>query len=125
MSNKIRLFCILNGDSIPFSVELERNVTVDDLKKAIKNENISELEGIHSSKLVLWHVSILSVPKRQIELSNLTIQEKLKKLDPTSEISEVFGNSPPKKTIHVIVERPSLSVSGITSHSIFFLLLIY
>ncbi|KAF9085911.1 hypothetical protein BGX27_003310, partial [Mortierella sp. AM989] len=46
-----------------------------------------------------------------ISLNNLTAEEREKKLeeleDPTSEISEVFGTAPPKKTIHVIVQRPS------------------
>ncbi|KAG0024322.1 hypothetical protein BGZ80_004284 [Entomortierella chlamydospora] len=105
---KVRLFCILDGDTTAFSVKVESDDTVDELKKAIKSENPNLLCDIDARELVLWHVSIPPLPKKQISLDNLIVSETLKKPveldDPTSEISEVFGTAPPKRTIHIIVQ---------------------
>ncbi|KAF9081546.1 hypothetical protein BGX27_004860 [Mortierella sp. AM989] len=111
-SEKVELFCILDGDSTAFSVNIEASDTVGDLKDAIKKKQAPVLDDIRASDLALWHVAIPSAPKRQITLGSLTDEEKATKKpeeleDSTSEISEVFGSAPPKKTIHVIVQRKS------------------
>jgi hypothetical protein len=111
MASVIKLFCILDGDSSPFSIKIEVNDTVDDLKDAIKEKNPNVFSSTDARELILFHVSIPSAPKILITLSNLTVEERKKKHeeleDPTSEISEVFGTTPAKKTIHVIVQRPA------------------
>ncbi|KAG0012920.1 hypothetical protein BGZ80_011418 [Entomortierella chlamydospora] len=109
-SEKVKLFCILDGDSTAFPVKVATDETVGELKTAIKSENKNLFDDVDSRELTLWSVSIASSPKRQIILDNL-LKEKdntPKELeDPTSEISEVFGTAPAKKTIHVIVRRPA------------------
>ncbi|KAF9090292.1 hypothetical protein BGX27_002295, partial [Mortierella sp. AM989] len=112
MTGGIKLFCILDGDSSPFPVAITPDATVGELKDAIKKKKEPEFDDIAADRLILFHVSISSAPKRQIALNNLTADEESKKKakeleDSTSEISDVFGAAPPKKTIHVIVQRPS------------------
>ncbi|KAF9163381.1 hypothetical protein BGX20_001338 [Mortierella sp. AD010] len=110
-SEKFKLFCIVDGDFSPFPVNIFGDDTVGDLKKKIKEEKQIAFSNIDADTLILWHVSIPSTPKRQITLGNLTDKEKATKKpeeleDPTIEISEVFGLSPAKRTIHVIVIDP-------------------
>ncbi|KAF9991786.1 hypothetical protein BGZ79_003981, partial [Entomortierella chlamydospora] len=109
-SEKVKLFCILDGDSTAFPVKVAADETVGELKKAIKGEKPNDLQDVDADKLVLFRVSVASSPKKQITLSKL-IEEKEctpKELeDPTSEISEVFSTAPAKKTVHVIVQRPA------------------
>ncbi|KAF9416742.1 hypothetical protein BGZ76_004608, partial [Entomortierella beljakovae] len=110
MTQKIKLFCILDGDSSAFPVKLEVEDTIGELKKAIKEENPNDLQDVDADMLIIWRVSIPSAPESVITLGNLigdettAHPERLK--DPASEISEVFGTAPAKKTIHVIVQRP-------------------
>ncbi|KAF9093994.1 hypothetical protein BGX27_001539 [Mortierella sp. AM989] len=111
-SEKVKLFCILEDDSSAFEVKLAPDDSIAALKEAIKGKNPNDLQGVDPDKLVLWSISIPSAPKRKITLANLTDEEKANKKpeeleDSTSEISEVFDTAPPKKTIHVIVQRPS------------------
>ncbi|KAF9090109.1 hypothetical protein BGX27_002332, partial [Mortierella sp. AM989] len=85
-TQKIKLFCILDGDSSSFPVDIPLDVTIGDLKEAIKEKKPNDLQGLEADRL----------------------EKKLEELeDPTSEVSEVFGTTPAKKTIHVIVQRPS------------------
>ncbi|KAG0008054.1 hypothetical protein BGZ80_003913, partial [Entomortierella chlamydospora] len=103
MTSVIKLFCILNGDSSSFSVTIPLDASVGDLKDAVKEKKNPRSDDYAADELALFQISVLSSRKRQIILSNYT-----KELDdPTSDISEVFGTAPAKRTIHVIVQRPS------------------
>ncbi|KAF9993305.1 hypothetical protein BGZ80_008193, partial [Entomortierella chlamydospora] len=93
MANEVTLFCIVDGDSTAFSVDILPGKTVDHLKKKIKEEKSKVFSEVDPDELILWHVSIPSTPKRQITLGNLTDEEKDTKKpeeleDPTIEISE-------------------------------------
>ncbi|KAF9369813.1 hypothetical protein BGX21_005798, partial [Mortierella sp. AD011] len=103
MTNKITLFCIVDKGYTAFSVKLSAENTIDDLKVAIKNRNSNRFDDIAPHELTLWKVSLSSAPERQITLDPLMADELD---DSTSEIAEVFGESPPKETIHVIVQPP-------------------
>ncbi|KAF9895479.1 hypothetical protein BX616_009612, partial [Lobosporangium transversale] len=105
MTTEITLFCIVDGDSTAFSVDILPNKTVDHLKKKIKEEQSPLFDNLRAQDLILFHVLIPSAPKRQIALNNLTADDEANKKpqeldDSTSEISEVFGSTPAKKTIH-------------------------
>ncbi|KAF9195849.1 hypothetical protein BGZ49_002952 [Haplosporangium sp. Z 27] len=106
MANEIKLFCIIDGESTPISIKIRTDETVDDIKKAIKKEKAIQLADIDADKLDLWKVSIPSAPKRTITLDNLEEEDKTELDDSTTEISELFGQDPPKKAIHIIIERP-------------------
>ncbi|ORY88698.1 hypothetical protein BCR41DRAFT_31338 [Lobosporangium transversale] len=126
-SNKVKLFCILDGDSSAFEVKLDADDSIAALKKAIKKEKEPEFDDIAADKLNLWLVSLPSAPKRQIALNNLTANEESRKKpeeleDSTCEISDVFGAAPPKKTIHIIVQRPLAVMARLIALFLFFLI---
>ncbi|KAF9383203.1 hypothetical protein BGX21_001623 [Mortierella sp. AD011] len=103
-TEKIKLFCILDGDSSAFEIKLDADDSISALKKAIKEEKSKALADIDSSDLILFQVAV-SDEGIQVNLDEIDSLTPLTK--GTAEISEVFGISPVKKTIHVIVQRPS------------------
>jgi hypothetical protein len=57
-----RLRCVIEGESIVFTVTVPYHLEVEDLKKAIKGERaMSILKGIDPNLLELWKVSIIDV----------------------------------------------------------------
>ncbi|KAF9342633.1 hypothetical protein BGX26_007146 [Mortierella sp. AD094] len=54
----LTLFCLVDGDSTPFSVDIDASKTVDHLKDAIKLKKPNDFNDIDADKLTLWHVSI-------------------------------------------------------------------
>ncbi|KAG0038792.1 hypothetical protein BGZ83_002997, partial [Gryganskiella cystojenkinii] len=104
--NLVTLFCLVDGDSNPFSVDVNRTKTVDMLKDSIKAKIPDTFHGADAKDFILWRVSIPVSPKKDrngISLANVHSKEEP---DETDDVSEVFQETPPKKTIHVIVTRP-------------------
>ncbi|KAF9158104.1 hypothetical protein DFQ26_007967, partial [Actinomortierella ambigua] len=124
-STLLTLFCIVDGETTAFSVKAPSNDTVDDLKKLIKAEKAPRFDGIAADELTLWRVSIPVLPKKdrkEIRLADVPSKEK-EELDETEDIAVAFAPpkkrsvkslrkkstpfmAPPKKTIHIIVQRP-------------------
>ncbi|KAI8594762.1 hypothetical protein EDD21DRAFT_392969 [Dissophora ornata] len=103
--HRITLFCVVDGETTPFSVDIDSSKTVDHLKEAIKAKKTNDFSDVDADKLTLWCVAIpvVSVDKRRpIVLDEF---DSAAELDPTDDLSDVFGKVPPKKTIHVIVQR--------------------
>ncbi|ORZ19060.1 hypothetical protein BCR41DRAFT_369833 [Lobosporangium transversale] len=115
MTQKIMLFCILDGDSSAFKVQLDADDSIAALKKAIKKEKENDFREIVADKLNLWHVSIVIGDDEDEKTITLSEHPNAKKLCATSKISEIFGTTPEKKTIHVVVQRPSADPSTSTS----------
>ncbi|KAG0042715.1 hypothetical protein BGZ90_009318, partial [Linnemannia elongata] len=104
--NLLTLFCLVDGDSVPFSVDIDASKTVDHLKNFLKTALTPQFDDIPAKDLTLWRVSIPLVPKKDrkdISLSDVPLKEEL---DETDDLSEVFQDKLPKKTIHIIVQRP-------------------
>ncbi|KAG0287865.1 hypothetical protein BGZ98_004454, partial [Dissophora globulifera] len=109
--NRLSLFCLVDGDATSFSIKIPLSDTVDDLKKAIKDEIPDTFNGVDSKNLALWRVSIPVPPKKDrkhISLSDLPSNSR-EELDETDDVADVFADTPPKKTIHIIVQRPPSS----------------
>ncbi|KAF9086174.1 hypothetical protein BGX27_003252, partial [Mortierella sp. AM989] len=114
-SEKIKLFCILDGDSSPFPVNLSCDETVGDLKKKIKEEKPNDLQGLDADKLILWHVFIPieddqddnEDDKPFLLKDHQAEAKKIRAKQAATEIYKLFGTAPLKNTIHVIVERPT------------------
>ncbi|KAF8975604.1 hypothetical protein BGZ46_008990 [Entomortierella lignicola] len=117
MVPKIKLFCVIDKDATIFPVEVAVDDSVGDLKKIIKNEKPIDLADVDADKLNLWKISIPSVPKRIFTLDNLEAEDKTELDDSTADISELFDQDPPKKTIHIIIERPLRDVCSSTRSS--------
>ncbi|KAF8946487.1 hypothetical protein BGZ47_000429, partial [Haplosporangium gracile] len=80
--------------------------TIGKLKKAIKTEKAPRFDDVAADELALWRVSIPVALKK--ERKNISLADVLSKeeFDETDDISDVFDDAPPKKTIRVIVQRP-------------------
>ncbi|KAF9984705.1 hypothetical protein BGZ65_012828 [Modicella reniformis] len=104
--NPLTLFCLAEGETTSFPVEVDPTKTVDHLKELIKTKKSPEFDDFAADKLTLWRVSLPVVPKKDrkaISLADVLMKEEL---DETDDISDVFEEKPPKKTIHIIVQRP-------------------
>lgn len=106
IDNLLILFCVVDGESTPFPVEIESAKTVGQLKDAIKEKKSPEFDDIAADKLTLWRVSITLGPLKDRKPIILSKVESATELDPGNDISDDFEETPPKKTIHVIVQRP-------------------
>lgn len=111
-NNLLTLFCLVDGEWNPFSVEVDRTKTVDTLKDAIKDKNAIAFADVDAKMLTLWSVSIPvsddddddddEVP---IYTNNIPKDDR-KKLKATRELRGVFGVEAAKNMIHIIVQRP-------------------
>ncbi|KAF9993836.1 hypothetical protein BGZ79_001448, partial [Entomortierella chlamydospora] len=108
---KVKLFCIIDGEYSAFPVKIPCDDTVGELKKAIKDEKPNDLQDLDADKLILWRVG---VPDEGNPVNLENVETKTLLIKSTNEISEVFGPAPAKKTIHVIVQRPA-AVPGATN----------
>ncbi|KAG0221957.1 hypothetical protein BGW42_007048, partial [Actinomortierella wolfii] len=103
----LTLFCLTDGEANAFSVEIEPTKTVDSLKKLIKEEKANDFHDVDADKLSLWRVSVPVLPKKDRKPIWLANVPKKEELDETDDIADVFTDVPPKKTIHIIVQRPA------------------
>ncbi|KAG0047173.1 hypothetical protein BGZ89_005029, partial [Linnemannia elongata] len=106
--NLLTLFCLLDGEttSNAFSVKIPSSDTIDDLKKLIKVEQSPDFDDIAANNLTLWHVAHPVIAANKHNPILLSAIDSPTELDPTDDISDVFLEAPPKKTIHIIVKRP-------------------
>ncbi|KAF9112859.1 hypothetical protein BGX30_007159, partial [Mortierella sp. GBA39] len=106
--NHLTLFCLVDGEatSNAFSIEIEQTKTVDHLKDLIKVKKTIDFNDIDADQLTLWRVSIPVVPANKHKPIVLYEVESSTEFDPTDDVSDVFPKTPPKKTIHIIIQRP-------------------
>ncbi|KAG0332554.1 hypothetical protein BG000_009916, partial [Podila horticola] len=86
---------------------------IGDLKDLIKAKKTNDFSDVDSNQLTLWRVTIPITEDDEIPiLLNNVISDK-KKLGPADDISDVFEVRPPKKTIHIIVQRPPQGIMDV------------
>ncbi|PKK73785.1 hypothetical protein RhiirC2_323456 [Rhizophagus irregularis] len=102
----ITLFCLVKGDTIAsaFSVKINRDESISNLKDAIKEKNQNDFAGVDAKRLKLWKVEIAS-DHLDDRLKNLTLNDS-NELLAMDEIGEYWTDDPPKKHINVLVESP-------------------
>jgi hypothetical protein len=110
------LFCLVHGEpaSKAFSVKVQKNDTVDDLKKLIKREKHPRFEDIAADELNLWAVSVPvddTTALKELALEN-NKDKGIQELHPVKKISKVFPDEPPDEHIHVIVVPPFITVEA-------------
>ncbi|KAF9185850.1 hypothetical protein BGZ50_002847 [Haplosporangium sp. Z 11] len=107
MTETLSLFCLLSGElmSNAFKVKLDINSDVSDLKKLIKAEKAPEFDDIAADRLKLWRVTIPIVAGNIHKAVVLNKIDSKTELVPTDEIPEAFKKTPPKKSVHIIIER--------------------
>ncbi|KAG0045505.1 hypothetical protein BGZ83_009310, partial [Gryganskiella cystojenkinii] len=88
--NQWTLFCLIDGEDTPFSIQIPSSKTIDELKKAIKAEKTPEFDDMAADKLTLWKVSIPVLPKKdRTQISLADVSSKVE-LDETDDLSAVF-----------------------------------
>ena len=102
----IILYCVVDGQSTPFPVEISSAKTVGHLKHAIKDENANELRDVDAKQLTLWKVSIPATDDEEIILLDNVAGKDKKKLGSFIRLSKVFPKELPQETVHIIVQRP-------------------
>ena len=108
---EITLFCLFHGELAQhaFSVSILTTSIIDKLKDVIKEKQPNDLRDIDTNKLVLWKVNI-PIDDADAVLKDLILENNeekgIQELLPMDDITNVFP-APPKKHIHVIVERPT------------------
>ncbi|KAG0237786.1 hypothetical protein BGX31_003485 [Mortierella sp. GBA43] len=108
------MWCLVNGmsSSSAFSVDVDPSATIYDLKEAIKAKKSNDFKDIDADRLTLWRVSIpiINDDENPILLDGVGSGDK-KKLGPADELSDVFKEEPPKKTIHILIQCPPSGLS--------------
>ncbi|KAF9943784.1 hypothetical protein BGZ72_003406, partial [Mortierella alpina] len=107
-NNILTLFCLVDGESTSnaFSIEIDSAKTVDGLKDAIKTKKTNAFSDVDADQLTLWRVSIPYNAANKHQPVLLSAIDFPTELDPTDDISDVFSQQPPRKTIHIVVQRP-------------------
>jgi hypothetical protein len=95
------IFCVVLNENRPFSVEVPRDVTVDQLRKSIKAE--MGMSASYANNLTLYLVNTPDDDNLTKNLKQkLTVQPPLRA---TNALSALFPEAPAKNTIHILV-RP-------------------
>ena len=106
------LWCLVLGDKTTFSVKVDGTQTVDELKEAIKNQALHKFENVDAYELTLYRVEgdqSCTWQERIDEFERLSqnLNEGTKLGDVEQQLSEIFGESPPKgKKYYILVVPP-------------------
>lgn len=104
----LHMFCLVDGDPISkaFPLAILSTETVGQLRNTIHLSKPIWFKDLEAEDLLLWSVSIPVVPANKNRPILLNEFDSAKELDPTDDVADVFSDTPPKKTIHTIVQRP-------------------
>ncbi|KAF9424621.1 hypothetical protein BGZ76_003497 [Entomortierella beljakovae] len=134
----LRLYCVLDGTSDLFPVDIDPSKEISDLKEAIheKKKNTFNSLRLDADQLVIWPVYNVPTRRNPLNLNSLTLADQVitkdpdddqdvpsfRELDPSWDIEYVFGNGSqpfPRRTIQIIVQLPqqttSISTTGLRS----------
>ncbi|KAG9312767.1 hypothetical protein JVU11DRAFT_7204 [Chiua virens] len=111
------LNCWVRGHDIGhvFPVKIPSTETVASLKKAIKSEKPVDFGAVDAEKLDLCKISLpydnhLSQALKELASDRTTL------LTPMAVLSGIFGEAPPPKHVHVIIEPPHVSASSLQAN---------
>ncbi|CAB4490857.1 hypothetical protein RhiirA1_524305 [Rhizophagus irregularis] len=110
----INLSCLIQGTDLDkyFKISIDKYNDIYDLKETIWNKKKNAFSSIDANDLILWKVKVPISDKekfKQLELTESIIEDVLggtKLNDATADVKEIFGNSPAKKHIHIIIGQP-------------------
>lgn len=104
------IFYVMEGQWPAFLVEIAPNKTVAHLKELIQAKKRDDFPSIGADKLTLYRVnatgSTLNERRDAVAQAELTNDCEL---DPVEYLVDIYPKSPPKKTIHVVVQLPPIS----------------
>ncbi|KAG9404306.1 hypothetical protein AC1031_004519 [Aphanomyces cochlioides] len=111
----LNLFCAVVSKATPFSIKIDASLTVDDLKKCIKEE-IHYAGRAHYLKLYLALTNDAWLSSAEAKTTTLDDLETLQDMDPTWGIDDFFKSDRPKRRIHVLVVVPDMNVVKSEAH---------
>lgn len=110
------IFCIIPDGSSAFSVELNKNENVHDLKRAIKREKTPNLDAFAANTFELYRINAFGI---NAEERNKVLKDEIRRiarvrmvntysmLDAPNKLCNVFDNTtPPDNTYHIFVVVP-------------------
>ncbi|KAF9148701.1 hypothetical protein BGX20_006264 [Mortierella sp. AD010] len=117
MTVLLKLFCLVNGrtTSDAFSIPIPSTQTVDDLKNLIYAH--PRLGIAADEPIDLWKVAIPDTDDNEDIPMHLDDLIEKKKLRPTTDLSEVFGEGAPRNTIHIIVRQITFMLLKVNNYS--------
>jgi hypothetical protein len=99
----ITLFCLVQGASTAFPVDIDSSLTVGHLKDAIKAKKAPEFDSWAAYRLRLWKVEI---PDDRDDLIQGQALQDNNQLLPTRRLVRYWTDTPPSEHIHVIIKLP-------------------
>ncbi|KAF9984581.1 hypothetical protein BGZ65_000110 [Modicella reniformis] len=106
MVNKLRIWCVVDGESASFPVDnFPADGTVGHLKKAIKEEKPNDFANVDADKLTLWKVSLSDICDEQPILLESEIVKDKSKLSSKTPLSQVFPQEP-RDDDYIIAQLP-------------------
>ncbi|KAF9336082.1 hypothetical protein BG006_009776 [Podila minutissima] len=107
--NRVSLYCLVDGDLISkaLALAIPSTETVGQLRATIYLCTPVWFKDLGAEDLTLWRVSIPAKDVDKLGPIVLNDLESATELDPTDDDSDIFEEKPPKKTIRIIVQRPS------------------
>ncbi len=101
------LFCLLQGENMPFSVEIGLNQYVSQLKKAIKAEKYLTLRDLCEANLLnLWRISISRQDITEFDQNFNQENSDWENMHSLEKIEDYFTEGVEEKRIHIFVEVP-------------------
>jgi hypothetical protein len=101
------LFCVVVKENIPFSVKIQPDATVDDLKEAIKIKKQPEFDGFAADRLTLFKINVPAAADRDKALAAFAANLPSTTMDPLLGLNAYFLDAPPRGTIHILVQTPN------------------
>ena len=100
------VFCIAADEDVPFSVEIDKNKTVDQLKQLIKKARNDLFANIASNFLDLYQVDIPDDDHLD-EMVNKKLQGGLNPLKPSKKLVAIYPAGLQEDTVHMLVQLRS------------------
>jgi len=109
----ITLNCLVHSYDDPlrriFSITIDKNKRVFDLKVFVKNKKSPEFDHISVIQLWLYRASLPGNDEFQQQIDDPNLDPNLvgkEPLDPLQKLTEIFPRVPEKRYLHVIVRLP-------------------
>ncbi|GJJ74340.1 hypothetical protein EMPS_06698 [Entomortierella parvispora] len=110
-SKKLRLNCIVDGESSSFPVDIESSESVSKLKEKIKKEKDPEFNKIAADKLTLFHIDGGATKGQLSTASRKELANELENLETH------FRNGADRSLIYIVVQPPSQASTPSTAQS--------
>jgi hypothetical protein len=100
--------CLLEGDPVSFTVEIDEARNVSSLKDAIRSKNPVTLATVDAKDLTLYHVNLKYDEKLDKKAHDEQVNEALKDVDPLESLRKLSSleDEFPGHLVHIIARLP-------------------